>query len=147
VVVSRLETSLANCLVRDDRRESTARVGRAVVERQFLASGRIDLHPDRPIVIVDVDGTLAQNTVQRSPYDESKVMQDPVYPEIAQWVRDLYYGRPCEGNPDYKAHTVLIVSGRHSTCGEDTVRWLNFHKIPFHHIFMRHGWTAGRTPS
>lgn len=125
-----MDTDLHTCLSRDAARIASGKpgVGRAVIERQFLESGRLVIQPN-PIVIVDVDGTLANNTLHRSPYDESLVHLDPPYPEIVAQVRELA-----------KDHTVIIVSGRHSTCGDVTVNWLYRHNVPFDHIFMRHGW-------
>lgn len=129
--IHRITSDLKTCLQRDMERAASggSSVGGAVIHRQFLESGRITLG-DAPIVIVDIDGTLAQNTVHRSPYDESKVLDDPIYPDIVGQVRKLHRS----------GWIILLVSGRHSTCGEDTIKWLRWHNIPYHHIFMRHGW-------
>jgi predicted kinase len=129
--IHRMETSLEDCIQHDEGRIGKSHVGRAVICRQFLKSGRLQLDPNKKIVLVDVDGTLANSTGIRSPYDEDAVGKDRVYPLIAAWVRELA-----------KDHTILIVSGRHSTCGDATIAWLNFYQIPFDHIFMRHGWDS-----
>jgi predicted kinase len=129
VVIHRMETTLEDCIRNDAGRIGKAHVGRAVIERQFLKSGRLILDPTKKIVIVDADGTLANSDGIRSPYDEKKVGLDRIYPVVRNWVRELA-----------KDHTILIVSGRHSTCGDDTIQWLNKMDVPFDHIFMRHAW-------
>lgn len=127
----RMETPLEKCIENDERRLIGAgRVGRAVIERQFLESGRLSIDPWRPIVIVDVDGTLANSDGVRGPYDESMVILDNAYQNIIDMVNELY-----ERN-----RTVLVVSGRHSSCGVDTNIWLRGRKVKFHHLFMRHSW-------
>lgn len=141
VVTHRMETPPEECILRDNLRTGKARVGRAVIERQFLAAGNLPLG-DLPIAIVDLDGTLADNH-HRSPFDESKVFDDGLYPEIAHKVLSLSYGvYDAEVNPECLYHRILIVSGRHSTCGDLSIQWLRYHKIPFDHIFMRHGWDS-----
>ena len=52
---------------RDEYRTGDAQVGRAVIERMALFAGKIHFHPGfdlgyKNIVLVDVDGTLADNT-------------------------------------------------------------------------------------
>jgi predicted kinase len=123
-----MDTSLGDCLMNDTGRSGPSRVGAAVIMRQFLESGRLPIS-GRPIVIVDVDGTLADHEGIRSPYDESKVHLDNPYPVIVEWVRELS-----------KDHDIYIVSGRHSTCGEATIDWMNDVDVPFDYIFMRHAW-------
>jgi hypothetical protein len=126
-----MDTPLEKCIARDAKREGKAHVGAAVIHRQFLESGRLPIDKTRPIVIVDVDGTLAWNDGSRGWYDEELVQQDWVHEVVAQWVRLLA-----------EDHTIFIVSGRHSTCGDKTIWWLNEHKIPFHFIAMRHAWDS-----
>lgn len=127
--IQRMETPLAVCIANDAKRNGKSHVGRAVIERQFLLSGRLPIGQNRPIAIVDVDGTLANHHGLRSPYDEHLVHLDRPYDTIIRWVRELS-----------QDHTILIVSGRHSTCGDATAQWLEDQKVPFNHIFMRHSW-------
>lgn len=77
------------------------------------------------IIICDIDGTLA-NHEGRSPYDESKVLQDSVYENIASMVRLLD-----------TQFVIIIVSGRHNSCEADTRKWLHDNNIPFDFLFMR----------
>lgn len=125
----RMDTPLEECIRRDALREWRSRVGLPVIERQFLESGRIQINLELPVVIVDVDGTLADHDGIRSPYDESRVLEDRPHLNIINMVAQLALD-----------HTVIVVSGRHSSCGDDTVQWLRMHNVPFHHIFMRHAW-------
>ncbi len=125
----RLMTSLEDCILNDNKRSGKAHVGRAVIERQFLMSGRLPIDLTKKIILCDIDGTVSNSEGLRSPFDESKVINDRVYPVIANWLRNLY-----------NSHNIFLVSGRHSTCGEDTISWFNNNNIPFHYIFMRHGW-------
>jgi predicted kinase len=100
---------------------------RPVFERNALNTGGWTTRlPGAPWVLVDVDGTLANNEPHRSPYDESKVLLDGVHEVVADWVRALF--------PFYN---VCVVSGRKDRCGDDTCEWFEGHKIPFDHIFMR----------
>lgn len=78
-------------------------------------------------ILVDIDGTLANHIGHRGPYDESQVLLDGVWGEIAEEVRKLY--------PHYN---ICIVSGRHDFCGDDTCDWLDMHGIPYDHILMRY---------
>jgi predicted kinase len=102
---------------------------RPVFEREALLTGGFTKRlPDAPFVIVDVDGTVANHTGHRDPYNEKLVLLDSVYEVVADWVRAL--------QPFYN---ILIVSGRHDTCGDDTCEWFEGNNIPFDHILMRRG--------
>lgn len=134
--VQRMTTSRQTCIERDSKRLGKARVGRAVIDRQFLESGRLDTllavkHTGQKIVIVDLDGTVADMRGVRGPFDEHKVHLDKVYPVIVKWVQELAL-----------EHLVLIVSGRHSTCGDASADWLIGNDVPFANIFMRHAWDS-----
>jgi predicted kinase len=129
-VEHRMMTSLETCVKQDHQRVGKAHVGEAVIHRQFLDSGRLPIDLTKPVVIVDVDGTLAHNDGHRSFYDEAKVLDDKPVDIVVRWVQELA-----------KTHTILIVSGRHSTCGRDTIAWLSIrYRVPFDFIFMRHAW-------
>lgn len=80
-------------------------------------------------IIVDIDGTLAHKG-KRNPYDESKVLNDAPDVEVILSViaESQYLGRK-----------VIIMSGRHDTCKDDTIKWLEMHNVPFEYIFMRAG--------
>lgn len=77
-------------------------------------------------IITDMDGTLALMG-DRSPYDWSKVGIDEPNRDVAIMVGLLK-------EMDIK---VLVVSGRDSQCGADTIAWLDVHHIPWDKVFMR----------
>lgn len=78
-------------------------------------------------IIVDIDGTLA-HMHNRSPYDESKVLSDFCDPEVILSIL---------AEKEYLGRRVIIMSGRHETCREDTIEWLNKFNIPFDELHMR----------
>lgn len=81
-------------------------------------------------VIVDIDGTLAKMT-GRNPYDWGRVFEDRVNEPVANHVRDLV------SNPSRSKVQVILLSGRDSAAREETVRWLDFHEIPYDELYMR----------
>jgi hypothetical protein len=123
--IGRMTTSFDECLLRDARRTGKEQVGRAVIERQFLTSGRADFGTKK-IVLVDVDGTLCNHEGIRSPFDETRVIFDKPYEVVVKWVQQLA--------PFY---TIVIVSGRHCSCGQDTISRLNDYYIHYDHLLMR----------
>lgn len=132
--IYRMTTPLHECRRNDAGRSGKACVGRSVIERQFLSSGRLQTLLDakesgKKIVIVDVDGTVADMRGVRGPFEEHRVFEDKQYQVIIDWVNALA-----------EDHIILFVSGRHSTCGPDTCAWLSKHDVLFDHIFMRHSW-------
>jgi len=120
---------LEACVQRDRQRDGRDRVGQSVITKQFIRNNRKDVFQNVPTVIVDVDGTLADCTDVRSPFDESRVSEDKVYREIAHQVRQLWN--------KIDKHQIIIVSGRHETCGPDTEDWLLSNVIPFDGLLMR----------
>lgn len=81
------------------------------------------------VVLVDVDGTVADNT-WRSPFDWDKVGLDfPITPviKVVQALRE-------QGN------LIIFVSGRKEQCRLDTLRWLRRYVVSGHpakYLFMR----------
>lgn len=123
--IVRMDTPFEECIRRDNLRTGREHVGRAVIERQFLTSGRADFG-NKPIILCDIDGTLANSDGIRSPYDESKVFLDAPYFVICSWLDELA-----------KDHTIVLVSGRHASCGPDTIKWLEYFVVPYDHLLMR----------
>lgn len=78
-------------------------------------------------IIVDVDGTIANHHGVRDVYDYSKVYEDTPHDDIIRLVR-------LEASEGTK---IIIMSGREDSCKEDTIRWLEKHRVPFDDIFMR----------
>lgn len=90
----------------------------------------------KPIVIVDMDGTLA-HVAHRLHHIKAPgrknwraffegMDSDPLNEDIAAMVRRLA--------PD---HEILIVTGRPDTYRRRTESWLRKHQVPFHQIYMR----------
>jgi predicted kinase len=125
---------IATCVERDGKRVNG--VGRAVIYRMALQNGMIDWG-DRPIVLCDIDGTLAdgrhrEHLVQGEKKDwagyYALLENDSPIDLVVRWVRELY-----------KDHTVCLISGRPDTYQLKTMIWLMLNSIPYHWIFMRSG--------
>lgn len=122
------------CVERDGKR--VAGVGRAVICRMALQNGMIDWG-ERPIVLCDIDGTLADGRHREHFVQGEKKDWDAYYAllendapidAVVRWIRELY-----------KDHTVCLVSGRPDTYQLKTMIWLMLNSIPYHWIFMRGG--------
>ncbi|MDE2101643.1 MAG: polynucleotide kinase [Patescibacteria group bacterium] len=99
----------------------------ALRDRDDLNAGQLPrLDPNKPLVLVDVDGTLADSRGVRDIYDETQVLNDKPYPKIIKQVRAL----------SRKAN-IVIVSGRHDTAGVDTAKWLKKYGVPYRALLMR----------
>lgn len=79
-------------------------------------------------IIVDIDGTLAHMNGKRGPYEENKVLVDDPDTEVMLSVH---------AERNYLGRKVIIMSGRHETCKEDTEAWLEKYGVEYDHIFMR----------
>jgi predicted kinase len=155
-IVDFRKVSVDTCINRDKLRQGHAHVSAPVIWNMALKSGLMKFD-ERPIVIVDVDGTLADHEGIRSPYDEHKVHLDTPHEVIVKWVNNLTsWGDYClkcfkswrtdeytpidpctcqesSPAPDYQ---VVIVSGRSTLCSVSTYNWLAS-RIQFSAIFMR----------
>jgi predicted kinase len=141
VEVVPFDTPLAECVRRDDLRDGPRKVGRAVIERLALFTGRVIWPADQQIVIVDMDGTIADCSHRFYFIDAASNIKKywhgffsacgedaPIKP-VVQWVRSL------KGK-----YLVCIVSGRPvDECGKLTVAWLAKYEVPYDHLFMRAG--------
>ena len=74
-----------------------------------------------PAILCDIDGTIADSTGLRSPYDYSKVAGDRVIEPVAGIVRSLSFPDP----------TIVFVSGRSEDSRTQTMDWLRTH-IGYH---------------
>jgi hypothetical protein len=111
---------------------------RAKRDTEALFAGRIHFPPDQMLVLVDVDGTLAnldhrlhwiKSGKKNWPRFFAEVSRDTPIEPIVKWVQNL--------KPEY---TVCIVSGRpEDLTGHETEAWLRLHHIPFDYLFMRKG--------
>lgn len=137
------DVTLDEAIERDARREHG--VGAYVIRdmhSRFLNAGHPELpEPDQPetvvpyerdwskpgVWLVDIDGTLA-DMGDRSPYDETRVLEDqPNFP-IDHLVEAI-----TEGSGD----GVVLMSGRSEACRADTETWLHRHGIHYRALHMR----------
>lgn len=126
-----IDTPVQECLRRDASRGDKA-VGSDVIMKMYfqyvepmIEKPRYDtLLPDA--VIFDLDGTLA-HMKGRSPYDWSRVGEDSLDENVAH-VLDAFHKA---------GRKIIIVSGRDSICGQETVDWLKENNIEYHELFMR----------
>jgi hypothetical protein len=111
------------------------RVGKAIIHRMALTSGQIPWGDKPPIVLVDIDGTIANGRLRNHWVENGKKNWDAYFSEmgsdlpvdiVIRWVRELH-----------KDHTVCLVSGRPDTYQYDTMRWLDFHDVPYDYLLMR----------
>jgi predicted kinase len=125
------DIELEEAIKRDLKRLNS--VGEKVIREmyyEFIAikeSKQREQNTDLPkAVIVDIDGTVAEN-ITRSPFDFSRVLEDKPIERTIEIVKLL-----AEAN--YK---IIFVSGREDSCREDTLEWLNLHEIPVTELLMR----------
>lgn len=135
-VLEELTTSLTECLYRDQRRERP--VGLPVIHRMAMLAGKIDWG-SRPIVLVDIDGTLADGTHRehytRGPEKDwdkyfSLLEEDLPVEFVVRWVNQLAAS----------GHTIVLVSGRPDTYWKQTVHWLDhIAGVYYDYLLMRPG--------
>lgn len=148
VEIKVFDVSLNEAIARDIRRGTTGGrfVGDIVIKKQhsrFQGNKDMQLEPSfsptpyhgtpgKPkAFLVDIDGTLAHMRDYRGPFDWAKVGLDDVDEVISEIVQRLAWDVG-ETEP-----VVIVMSGRDSSCRNETVAWLNKHYIPFDHLFMR----------
>lgn len=93
-----------------------------------------------PVIVFDIDGTLADSSGLRSPYDYSKVGGDRVIratSEVALALENRYWDL---SGVDETVSSVVFVSGRDEECRAETLHWIQ----SFYHanveLYMRaHG--------
>lgn len=78
-------------------------------------------------IIVDVDGTIADNLGLRSPYEMDKVFNDAPKLEIIEVVKSM----------KDRGFQVIICTGRDGEGEGETKRWLEYHDIPFDGFYIR----------
>ena len=141
VVVCKVHPSLDIVLERNAERGDAA-VPEKVVRKMWnsLESQRDEIAPVYPverfndyvhgdgesIVVVDIDGTVADSEGVRSPYDYTKVGLDNPRADVVEIVRALGTNYP-----------LFFVSGRDGSCRADTERWLDKHVTEDYTLLMR----------
>lgn len=96
-----------------------------------VAYEKVEWVPGLPqAIIVDVDGTVADCTGVRSPYDTTKYHLDKPKEDVIRLIRELHY--KC-------GYLVVFCSGRHEDFYDETYEWLLHHvKVPVEGLFMRY---------
>jgi len=109
-------------------------VGVPVIARQWEAWLTYKNHykylPDDKLpkaIIVDIDGTLANNNKKRSPFEWDKVGLDECDSVIADIVKSM----------EFMGYKIIIMSGRDSVCREQTKNWLADYRLWYHELLMR----------
>lgn len=126
-------TPLAECVKRNAKRTETA-PERVLIEmdrklREYLNKPVYSFKKGLPnCIIVDVDGTLANNDGIRSPFEWSKVELDRPIKHTIRLIQSWAYM--------YKGE-IIIFSGRDKVCYEDTAKWLIKNQVPFTSLYMR----------
>ena len=126
---------LSVCVERDARRPKP--IGEAIINRMALNAGLIDFG-DKPIIIVDVDGTVADGE-HREKLLEGEKKDWKAYYAL------LYLDTPIVSiidrvNEMADTHTILIVSGRPDTYQHGTLKWLReVAEVKFDYFFQRAG--------
>ena len=77
-------------------------------------------------ILCDLDGTLALMR-DRNPYDASRCDEDGLNEPVATVLRIFHD----------KNYQILFISGREDRFYQPTVRFLEKHAIPYHHLWMR----------
>ena len=132
-------TPLDECIRRNNERTGWQHVPRPVIERMALFSNLLDIPKDKKLVLVDMDGTLADCEHRRHFLTDNPkkdwdgfyrdCISDPPVELILKWVKAL--------GEDHD-FLVCVVSGRPlDKAGNQTVAWLEKHEVPYDRIFMR----------
>ena len=88
-------------------------------------------------LIIDLDGTLCDNThrlchLEQVPKDWGEYNAQMGADKLNLWCKEIM-------RHFQLTHTIFIITGRMKTLQirEDTLKWLQFHKIPYDKIFFR----------
>lgn len=129
VEIKEFNTPLAECIARDRKREKSVgdKVIRNMWEKYLKPSPKAFQPRLNTAIICDIDGTIAKMN-GRSPYDESKVRSDLPVEEVIRVLDMFKKGMMVE---------IVLLSGRHETCKDDTKAWLAAHNVSYDHLFMR----------
>lgn len=159
------KTPLDECIRRNALRTGWQHVPRPVIERMALFGGLLDLPTDKKLVLVDMDGTLADCEHRRHFLEIRDCLMcvgtgcakdgetDCTYCKGRGHTKknwDGFYG-DCISDPPVESiltwvkalgddpdFLVCIVSGRPTDrAGNQTVAWLEKHNVPYDRIFMR----------
>jgi predicted kinase len=126
------QETMEECIKRDKKRANS--VGEEVIYKQYRQFLKFNGRPtykgnvDKPAAIIfDVDGTLADMTGVRTPFEWNKVGNDNPRLEVVRMLRGYH-------RDGYK---IIILSGRDGCAKADTEEWFKHHAIPYHEFYIR----------
>lgn len=131
-IVSFLDVPIKELIERDRKRDNS--VGEQVIRRMFHQ--QVKTMPTfvkwdnnlKPVILCDIDGTLAHMNGKRSPYEWDKVYLDDV---------DLAIAHILDAISMIKYAKVIILSGRDEGCRKVTEDWLYKNNIEYSDLYMR----------
>lgn len=130
VEVKEMETSIAECIERDEKREK--KVGENVIrkmQRQFFEGGDFYTKQDTSLpkaILCDLDGTLALLN-GRNPFDATECHADLLNEPVANILKNYK-------QLDFK---IILLSGREDKYKEPTLKFLEQHDIAYDKLLMR----------
>lgn len=127
------DVPVMECIERDAKRGEKS-VGAKVIMgmyNRYLKPVHQENRTLQPAFIFDIDGTLAKMD-GRSPYDYTKVSTDKVNENVG-----IVYGVLQEFRLADNRFKMIVMSGRDSSCKEDTIAWLTKHDIKPDVLLMR----------
>lgn len=123
-------------LVRRNNSQDRIDVGKVVpmqVMQSFYASYReqfplMAVNDPRlpPAFLFDIDGTLAEMN-GRGPFEWKKVIHDTTHDDVIEMAQIL----------SEAGFEIIVMSGRDEVCRNETIYWLQKHKVPYDELFMR----------
>lgn len=133
IEIKDMETSLEECLERDQKREK--KVGQNVIMRMYkqhiLKDERGPHYQEQDdtlphAILCDLDGTLAI-LHDRSPFDAKRCETDLLNIPVAEIVK-MYHE---------KGVKIILMSGREDNARSQTMNWLSYNSIPYNALYMR----------
>jgi hypothetical protein len=117
------DVPLEECIRRDKERgeKGLPSVGRNVIERTAMKNGLVDWG-DRPIVLVDVDGTISDNNGREKHLHGEKKDWDTYYSLLGNDLPYTHVFREIKSLED--THTIVLVSGRPDQYLQPTLDWI-----------------------
>lgn len=128
------DITLEEAWKRDERRSNS--VGKDVITKQWQQWLEITNYAryyedDNKLncIVVDVDGTVAEKSADRSPYEWHKVHLDKPRRHVIDLINSYLHM--------YPSFELVIVSGRDGVCEQETRKWLLDNDILFDRLYMR----------
>lgn len=123
------DVSLETCLERNELRLGKVPDSSRIRQMWWdhLRPKSVEQDKDLPkAIICDVDGTLANNSGKRNPYDASRAMEDELNAPVHLVLKALS-----------NSHTIIITSGRKEEHRQVTADWLAANYVPYDFLYLR----------